>query len=250
MQSPSSQFKVQAAQYSFPYHHIPKYSDNGQISCVRSLDWGIEYLVCQQMVRQFIDELAPKSLMEVGCGDGGMIGAVGPNVPRRVGVDLVEAAIRFAKAFHPDVEFHTTDAAQIAETFDAVLCVEVLEHIPDGQVSEFLQVLCDRVATGGKLLLCVPTTNIPLKSKHFRHYTLDILLNEVDRARVSLKPLWHKYFYETTQLLTIYNRLCNNRLWTIEIRGLQQVVWRHAWKRAKVAPPATARHLFVLFDKI
>ncbi|MFI5309159.1 MAG: class I SAM-dependent methyltransferase [Polyangiales bacterium] len=88
--------------------------------------------------------LAPKDILEVGCGEGYLLQALrdaGVSVPM-LGIDLSEAAIAEARTRVPDARFEVKDALALAdagEQYDLVLICEVLEHLP--QPERMLDVL-------------------------------------------------------------------------------------------------------------
>jgi SAM-dependent methyltransferase len=253
MKTRTDKFLQQEKEYEFPYHHIPHFdprTGTGLIS--RSLGWGLEYLCYMKHIQELVDSLSPDSVLDVGCGDGRFLGMLGQEIRRKVGIDLAERAIDFARAFHPDIEFRVTDASDMSETFDVVLAIEVLEHIPDSQVSEFLQTLTERTAGKGHLIICVPTKVAPLLSKHYRHYDSDLLMQQIETASVNLKLLRTEYVYK--QRGSIFHRfiekLLQNRFWTVDVYRLRSPLWKYAWKKRRFATARDGRHLVVLFQKI
>jgi len=78
--------------------------------------------------------LAPKEILEVGCGEGYLLQALrmaGVSVPMH-GIDLSEHAIAEARVRVPDARFEVRDALSLAEAgeqYDLVLICEVLEHL-------------------------------------------------------------------------------------------------------------------------
>jgi 2-polyprenyl-3-methyl-5-hydroxy-6-metoxy-1,4-benzoquinol methylase len=80
----------------------------------------------------------PSEILEVGCGEGYVLQALraaGVSCPMH-GIDFSEAAIAEARRRVPDATFAVEDAralAQSGRTYDLVLMIEVLEHLPDAQ---------------------------------------------------------------------------------------------------------------------
>jgi len=101
----------------------------------------------------------PRSVVDVGCGAGNLLRAVIDRAaPERVvGVDYAAAGIQRAKQLVPSGEFHAQslyDGLGADETFDLVLCTEVLEHLRDPAAAvDVLVRLCD---SGGRILITVP----------------------------------------------------------------------------------------------
>ncbi len=178
---------AQESEYEFPYHHIAHFDGAGSASRARILQWAVEYLVYTKRVADVVAEHAPASLLDVGCGDGRFLGLVPASIPRRVGMDASERAISFARAFHPEIEFHARDADDTDETFEVVTAMEVLEHVPDDVVPHFLNTLADRTEPGGTLLLVVPITNAPVPPKHYRHDDEALLRSQLQESGAPLK---------------------------------------------------------------
>jgi SAM-dependent methyltransferase len=72
-------------------------------------------------------------VLEFGCGLGDLLAAVKPR--RGVGVDFSPAMIDLARTRHPQLEFHTADAAQFRndEKFDYILLSDLVNDLPDVQ---------------------------------------------------------------------------------------------------------------------
>lgn len=97
---------------------------------------------------------AAGSILEVGCGTGRTYEAL----IRRfylhgfpyVGVDPSAAMLGRARAHYPDVDFRRGDVDQLpfaTRTFGSVVCVDVLQHLPDieGPIAHMLRVATDHV---------------------------------------------------------------------------------------------------------
>lgn len=242
-------FKIQEYQYSFPYHYIPYlYGSFGARVC-RSLKWGFEYLCYQHHIVDKVLTLKPTSLLEVGCGDGYFLGAIGTRIDERMGADFSEHAIRFAKAFNPDVSFHTGDAKAITRQFDVVVAIEVLEHIPDENVTDFLYTLFGLARPGGHIVISVPSVALRLNDKHFRHYTENLLKSQVFGACSSVEVQSIEHICKIPWWLDLYTKLLSNRYGTIEINALSDIAWQHMWNKHRFACARTGRHIVGCFKK-
>jgi hypothetical protein len=169
-------------------------------------------------------------------------------VARCVGVDLVEPAIRFATAFHPRVDFRCADVATIDEQFDVVATIEVLEHIPDDIVPQFVHGLCERVRPGGHLLMCVPSDAEAVHPKHYRHYNEALLHRHVVSGGFELERISVQHVFDPPGWWKMINRVTCNSTATLEIPALNGLLWRYLW-RHRLAAPGKGRHIIALYRR-
>jgi 2-polyprenyl-3-methyl-5-hydroxy-6-metoxy-1,4-benzoquinol methylase len=101
----------------------------------------------------------PRSLLDVGCGEGVLTQQWAQRLKGRVvGIDLEDPAIQaeWDKRRAPNLEYRVMKAENLPFAdgeFDLAAAIEVLEHVPDPEhtVAEMV-----RVARGGHLLVSVP----------------------------------------------------------------------------------------------
>lgn len=242
-------FNSQERLYSFPYHHLPHFDARGDAINMRRLHWGVEYLCLLRWVVEKIQGLRPETMLDVGCGDGALVMHVAPIV-KATGVDLSERATTFARAFAGEsAEILCQDAARIDREFDLVVAMEVLEHVPDDAVDGFLDTLVARTRSRGHVLITVPTTNVPLNKKHYRHYDAPLMRAQMSAADRGLEEISLDYFYRDSTWLKIYNRLCNNSLFSGEFHIFRRILWRRTWRAARHVSTKDGRHLIAIYRK-
>lgn len=123
--------------------HIPRYA---QGSCgVTHVDRG--------MLEYFLDA-GCESMLDVGCGPGGQVGAARGLGMRALGID-------------PDVRMYGTSGVAVGDAgreifflpapADLVWSVEVAEHIPPGMVDNFLSSLRENAAVA----ICMTASQMP-----------------------------------------------------------------------------------------
>jgi 2-polyprenyl-3-methyl-5-hydroxy-6-metoxy-1,4-benzoquinol methylase len=119
---------------------------------------GPERIAFYEQVAAISASERPRSVIDVGCGTGNLLRAiVEKTAPERVvGVDYASAGVDRAKQLVPSGEFRAQSLYDVTpeETFELVLCTEVLEHVRDPKSAvEVLVRLCTR---SGTILITVP----------------------------------------------------------------------------------------------
>ncbi len=130
------------------------------------------------------EEIAPyagRRVLEVGCGIGNMTDYF-VRSDLLVGVDLLPASVELTRRRHLKYDhveailgdITDPDLASQLQTyaFDTVICLNVLEHIPDDQTA--LRHMYAALAPGGRLLLFVPAGS-------YMYGTLDVALGHCRR---------------------------------------------------------------------
>jgi trans-aconitate methyltransferase len=129
-------------------------------------DWLLGYYLTSERLG-FYEELAtlfaplaPRRLVDVGCGTGHLlrfiVDRMSVHPDRVVGVDHSEAGIQRARELLPSATWIVADlyGMSVGEEFDLVICTEVLEHLHEpGRAVDELRRLC---AGGGRVAITVP----------------------------------------------------------------------------------------------
>jgi 2-polyprenyl-3-methyl-5-hydroxy-6-metoxy-1,4-benzoquinol methylase len=86
---------------------------------------------------ELFDQAAPRSLLDVGCGEGVLTQRWAQRIDGRVvGIDLDDPALHseWAKRSEPNLDYRVMKAENLPFAdgeFDAAAAIEVLEHVPD-----------------------------------------------------------------------------------------------------------------------
>lgn len=117
-------------------------SKNGAYHSSNHHKYTVDNRLYQWHLRQFLNRLydmlaetSPRTVLDAGCGEGFVTDFIKrrDNDLRITGVDLSEEAIRYAREhFGEQARFRTGDIYDLPfpdDSFDTVLCSEVLEHL-------------------------------------------------------------------------------------------------------------------------
>ncbi|MGI9070920.1 MAG: class I SAM-dependent methyltransferase [Bryobacteraceae bacterium] len=121
-------------------------------------------------------------VVDLGCGNGALLGAIARPDWEMVGIDASETGIRVAQVAHPNIRFQLSDITSVFEElecpqdyFDVAISTEVIEHVyaPRNLVKNAWRLL----RPGGLLIISTPyhgyLKNLALSVMgHFdRHFT-------------------------------------------------------------------------------
>ncbi len=139
---------------------------------------------------EWVAEMVPlggKQVLDVGCGGGILADAMARRGAQVLGIDLATKAVRVAQlhaleALTPNVAYREVSAEALAldqpGTFDAVTCMEMLEHVPDP--ASVVQACAALVKPGGWVFFS--TLNRSAKSFLFAIVGAEYVLNLLPRG--------------------------------------------------------------------
>lgn len=169
--------QIQDDDYAFPYHYVPQFRDG--YTHTYSWPWGLYYVSALEFVLQKVADHRPRSVADVGTGDGRLVRELALALPhaRVTGIDYSARAIQLAKALNPGLDFRCADilSEDLGERFDVITLIEVFEHIPPHLTGAFVGALRRLVSADGTLLVTVPHRNVRVSKKHFQHFSSESL---------------------------------------------------------------------------
>ncbi len=243
-------FKLQEDQYLSPYHH---FVDFDKKKSYQFLYWGIEYYGYVSFILKLISKVRKKTnIAEVGCGDGKISLEIAKMLPSSSveGYDLAGQAIQFAKSYSyhlPNCSFHEKDFKNSDKKYDLILAVEVLEHIPDNEINSFCNTISKKLNNDGNFIISVPSTNLPLNKKHYRHYNIEILKRQIGNDFVI-----KEYFYvhnENSLLYKFIRSLLINRLFILNVNSIRKFLFNYYKNNLIDANINTGSHLIAVCTK-
>lgn len=240
----TNKYTIQDSLYQFPYHYIPDIENEGKaIRLHRALNWGLDYMTYMSFIKEVIQDKKPQSLIDIGCGDGRLVNLLKRDVPTVCGVDLSERALSFAKAFNPDVNFICGNISEIKDEYDMACVVEVLEHIPDSDISTFLSHVMKIVKKDGTLLVSVPTKNVLVNPKHFRHYTHNLLAKTLEPFFIIEQSWW---LYRGNMFAKLLKFCLVNSFFILNATSLRSIIWNFHKSFTYMADESNGYHLICL----
>ena len=242
--------KLQEDQYHFPYHHVAKFRNGFQSTYY--VKYGLKQITSLEFILTQLKQLNFNTLCDLGCGDGRLAQEVHIEFPEVeiTGIDYSERAIHLAKGFCPDLGFIQKNILEekIQRTFDVVTLIEVFEHIPIADCQRFVKATATLLEKGGKLMVTVPHTNLPLSSKHEQHFDLQRLksyFNDeflvIEEKFLEKRGGWRLY---------CYYRLMKNKLFLLNHKGLLKRIYHGYKKHLLIAESEqNCERLYLLLEK-
>ena len=117
---------------------------------------------------------------DAGSGDGRVLGLLrDAGFKHLTGIDYSKRALQFVEGIIPDAQLVRADLKKIplaGDTFDAIVCIETMEHIHPEELPLVCKELARILKPGGTLVVTVPGVGYgPAKGAHYQHFTVESL---------------------------------------------------------------------------
>lgn len=139
---------------SVPDHRYSYFND-GSCFISQRMEWEMLKLLKKQNVNSLIE----KKILEVGCGDGGVLRSFmkyGAHPDRLCGIDLLPEKIELAKRLSPNIDFKCGDASVLPyedQTFDIVIQFTVFTSVLDSAMKNNISKDMLRVLKSGGIII-------------------------------------------------------------------------------------------------
>ena len=123
---------------------------------------GVQWFWHHHRFATVAERLPPRvgRLFDLGCGPGTFLGNLEGRADQALGIDIAVPQIEHAKSRYarPGLEFRVADAVDLGSTarFDAVVSIEVIEHLRPSDGRRLLADLHALLEPGGTLVLTTP----------------------------------------------------------------------------------------------
>ncbi len=183
---------------------------------------GLDRIFQVKRIETIIENLKGNSFLEIGCGEGYIIGRIKLHKPdaRCVGLSNEPLGIKEARIGHPAVEFICKDVYEYAPTekFDTVILPEVIEHLDDPK-----KILTKaRQIANKRIIITVPNRNKIENETHYQIYDkgrLEAHIKEaINPASFTIIPVASDWHHLRTN--TLMRRVVGRLLWCLKIDGL------------------------------
>jgi len=112
------------------------------------LDFDDEVIALHSTFKEIIDELAPSSLIDIGCGQGQFIELMQSEELKVSGIDLSSTQIDIAK--QKVVDAKCIDLCKVDEKYDCATAIfDVINYIPKKNIRKFFQCAAKVLNKGG-----------------------------------------------------------------------------------------------------
>lgn len=147
-------------------------------------------------------DLSPKSILDVGCGEGSLLSTLMTehSGAQGTGLEVSNHAIDLARRVTPAATFKKCDVATSAldENFDLVVSADVVEHIVDDVTA--IKNMAAMTAPGGRLVISTlqgRMRNFERQVGHVRNYELGELEEKIWSAGMTIERVvaWGWPFY-------------------------------------------------------
>lgn len=145
----------------------------------------------RRLMLRMTGDLAPRSILDIGGGEGSLLEALSSAHPHAkiTGTDLAATAVELARTHMPTAQFAVLDIAKarLPETFDLIVCADVVEHIEDDQSA--LNNMAAMTAPGGHVVVATLQGRMRDFEKnvgHVRNYVPGELEEKMRRAGLEI----------------------------------------------------------------
>ncbi len=136
------------------------------------------------MADSIVEELNPETVIDVGCGTGALLQALGSRGIQGLGLDFSEAALEICRSRGLDVRRFdlASDSSSELGQFDLVASTEVAEHLPPEVAGRYLDLLCRL----GRTILITAATPGQGGTSHVNEQSHEYWIDKLDKRGFEL----------------------------------------------------------------
>jgi len=167
--------------------------------------------ILRRIIERHADRSRPLDMLDIGCGIGGIVGALGGMANLRLtGSEIYLTGLQYARTRLPNVSFIQLDATRIpfVESYDIIGAFDVLEHIDEDE--QVMRSVWNALRRGGLFLITVPQypwmwSHLDDIVHHKRRYTRAELVGKLTKAGYQVE-------YTTSFVTALFPMMAASRL--------------------------------------
>jgi 2-polyprenyl-3-methyl-5-hydroxy-6-metoxy-1,4-benzoquinol methylase len=174
------------------------------------------------VLRQILSACPPDArILDMGCGNGALTATLARAGWRVTGIDTSPSGIRIAQRTYSNVDFFRADATAPlegfrADSFDAVISVEVIEHVPEPR--QLVRNARRLLKPGGIVVFTTP----------YHGYLKNLVLAAAGRMDAHFTALWDGGHIKFWSRATLAHLLAESNFTNLRFYGAGRV--RFLWK--------------------
>jgi SAM-dependent methyltransferase len=153
-----------------------------------------------QVLRRNIPDLSEIRMLEIGCGNGNIMGHLLQNGINVTGGDIFLEGLNYCRRRNSTVSLYHIDIMSLPfnNTYDVIGAFDVLEHIEDD--IRALKEINVALKSGGLLILTVPAykflwSYFDRRSRHQRRYSKSELIAKLEQAGFAIRKVSYYMFF-------------------------------------------------------
>ncbi|ADL12665.1 class I SAM-dependent methyltransferase [Acetohalobium arabaticum] len=172
-------------------------------------EWLTNIYINDLLKENFI--LKNKDVLDFGCGIGSTSSIFNPE--DYLGIDPDQERIKYAQQLYSDYDFQTLDKSKLdfeANSFDYILMIAVLHHIPSDELRDILQQFHQILKSTGKIIVIEPCF---FSNSYLNNYFMKIMDNgDYIRNPNQYFKLFQNQYYKVNPIakykkMILYNEL-------------------------------------------
>ncbi len=153
-----------------------------------------------KLIENKIDDKTNITILDVGCGRG-WLSSLLTQYGNVTGVEPVKNVVKYAKKLYPNINFIVGSTPNLLpkfkNSFDLIVCSEVLEHIPDDKKIVFVSEINQLLKKNGHAIFSTPRADI--QTEWLSHADAGQPIEDWI-SEVNLEKLFHENKFETISL--------------------------------------------------
>lgn len=199
-----------------------------------------------------------KKIADFGSGDGRITAALVEDGHDVVGFEYFSHLVEYSKVLVPEAAFHQIDLTKPlgpewdihSSSFDAVISIEVYEHLPPDKCPILLDSIKKLLKSDGIAIISVPSHLMPLSKLHYRHFTLSEIRMELSCANFEIINVVGQLDFNRYRRSIMFNKfvekIFDNKFWRLNCFFLYRQFYFKRKLNISHSLDTSARYIFFI----